>query len=123
LPAGATASFSPAQVSPGDGSATSTLKVQTAAAAVVTKSRSLGWTLATPALALMLLLPARRWRKKPVRKTLVALAILTSVVATALVLGCGGGFALGKGFTSYTLTITGTSGNDTHSTSVQLTVQ
>jgi len=124
LPTGATASFSPAQVTPGDSSATSTLTVQTAAATAVAQSRSLSWTLATPALALMLLLPAGRRRKKPVRKILVTLAILASVVATALVLGCGGGFASGKGFTSYTLTITGASGNgDTHSTSVQLTVQ
>jgi hypothetical protein len=30
---------------------------------------------------------------------------------------------LGKGSTTYTLTITGAGGNDTHSTSLQLTVQ
>ncbi len=123
LPTGAKASFSSAQVSPGNSSATSTLTVQTAAATSVTQSHGLGWTLASPALALLLLLPAGRRRKKPARKFLVIVAILTSVLATALIAGCGGGFALGKGSTTYTLTITGASGNDTHSTSVQLTVQ
>ena len=123
LPTGATASFSPPQVSPGDGSATSTLTVQTAAATTVAQSRRLGWTLATPALALMLLLPAGRRRRQRVRKLLVTLAILTAVTATALTMACGGGFGLGKQSTSYTLTISGASGNDTHSTTVQLTVQ
>jgi hypothetical protein len=37
--------------------------------------------------------------------------------------GCGGGFSFVKPSQTYTLTITGTSGNDTHSTTVQLTVQ
>jgi len=123
LPSGATASFSPANVSPGDGSATSTLTVQTAAATAMAKARILGWTLATPALGLILLLPVGRQRKQRVRKLLITLAILTSVVSAALMMGCGGGFALGKQSTSYTLTITGTSGNDTHATTVQLTVQ
>jgi hypothetical protein len=38
-------------------------------------------------------------------------------------MGCGAGFALVQPSQTYTITITGSSGTDTHSTTVQLTVQ
>ena len=78
----------------------------------VTQSHGFGWTLASPGARAPA--PASGWRrrKKPARKFLVIVAILTSVLATALIAGCGGGFALGKGSATYTLTITGASGND-----------
>jgi hypothetical protein len=44
----------------------------------------------------------------------------------ALMTGCGGGFALPVAHpssTTYTITVTGTSGSDTHSTTVSLIVQ
>jgi hypothetical protein len=48
--------------------------------------------------------------------------MLALVGIVGSMVGCGGGFALTQS-KSYTLTITGTSGTDTHSTTVQLTVQ
>ena len=48
---------------------------------------------------------------------------LASLAGAASLMGCGGGFGLVSETQSYTLTITGTSGTDTHSTTVQLTVQ
>jgi predicted RND superfamily exporter protein len=81
------------------------------------------WPVATPTLALLLLLPFRRWRKAVRGKLFLLVAGLASLATAAALTGCGGGFALPQTSQSYTLTITGTSGSDTHSTTVQLTVQ
>jgi hypothetical protein len=43
-------------------------------------------------------------------------------IVTAMV-GCGGGFAMPQQSHTYTLTVTGTSGTTTHSTTVLLTVK
>jgi len=48
---------------------------------------------------------------------------LASLAGAVSLMGCGGGFGLVPSTQTYTLTITGTSGADTHSTTVQLTVQ
>jgi hypothetical protein len=122
LPTGATGSFSPAQVNPGDGPATSTLTVQTASSQLA-RSRTGIWPIATPALALLLLLPFRRWRRFWRGKFLVLLLGLASLAAATTLMGCGGGFGFSQPSQTYTLTVTGTSGSDTHSTTVQLTVQ
>jgi NHL repeat len=121
LPAGATAAFSPTSITPGTGSGISTLTVQTQNNQLA-QSRSNVWPLATPALALLILLPFRRWRRVWAGKLLLLIAGLASLGAAAALTGCGGGFALNVSQT-YTLTVTGTSGTDTHSTTVQLTVQ
>jgi hypothetical protein len=129
LPPGATANFSPnpvllgatpslakaaAGVAP---NGNSILTVQTAgtqtAAACLQR-----WLLITPALGLVLL-PFGRLRRQYLYRLLLMLA-LVGIVGSMV--GCGGGFALTQS-KSYTLTITGTSGTDTHSTTVQLTVQ
>ena len=80
------------------------------------------WPLATPALALLILVPFRRWRKVWSGRLMLLLAGLASLGAAAALTGCGGGFTLNVS-QNYTLTITGTSGSETHSTTVQLTVQ
>jgi ABC-type glycerol-3-phosphate transport system substrate-binding protein len=56
-------------------------------------------------------------------KLFLLLVGIASLATAAALTGCGGGFALPQTSQSYTLTITGTSGSDTHSTTVQLTVQ
>lgn len=115
LPAGATATFNPASVSPGNSSATSQLTIQTSASAASAGFRS-------PWLALLLMLPLwslfryrRRWT------TLVAL-LLVSLGAATVLAGCGGGFGLKTGST-YNITVTGTSGAIQQTTTVQLKVQ
>jgi hypothetical protein len=121
LPSGATASFSPSVVTPGAGGATSMLTVQTGASAAVARSRTRGWLLAMPMLGVVLLVPSRR--RQWVSRTLMVLVCLISLGIVAAMTGCGGGFALPKNSPSYTLTITGSSGSTSHSTTVQLTVK
>jgi hypothetical protein len=120
LPTGATGTFSPAMVTPDSESGSSTLTVTTAAVASLVRPNL--WPMATPVLALLFVLPFRRWRKAWKGNLLLLVAALASLAGTASLMGCGAGFGL-KTSQTYTLTITGTSGTDTHSTTVQLTVQ
>jgi hypothetical protein len=78
--------------------------------------------MATPVLAVLFMLPFRRWRKVWKGRLLLLVAGLASLACAASLTGCGGGFGFIQSQT-YTLTITGTSGTETHSTTVQLTVQ
>jgi sugar lactone lactonase YvrE len=120
LPAGATGSFSPSSITPGSESATSTLTVQTGTGTQQT-ARNSAWPLAAPVLAAvgLFFVPGKRRRRWI---TLGALLLASLGTLTALS-GCGGGFSFVQPSQTYTLTITGASGDDTHSTTVQLTVQ
>jgi Bacterial Ig-like domain (group 3)/FG-GAP-like repeat/Chitobiase/beta-hexosaminidase C-terminal domain/NHL repeat len=120
LPAGATASFNPTTITPDSESGTSTLTVTTANSAALARPNL--WPVGAPALALLFMLPFRRWRRAWKGKVLLLVAALASLAGAASLMGCGGGFGLNVS-ESYTLTITGTSGTDTHSTTVQLTVK
>ena len=120
LPPGATGTFNPTTITPGSGNGTSTLTVTTAATAGMVRPNL--WPMATPALALLFMIPFRRWRKAWKSKLLLFVAALLSLAGAASLMGCGGGFGL-KTSQAYTLTITGASGTDTHSTTVQLTVE
>jgi len=84
------------------------------------------WPFTTPVFAgLLLLIPGKRFRAK--RKgwgVFTGLACLAALFGIAMATtGCGGGFALPSSAKTYTITVTGTSGPDTHSTTVTLTVQ
>jgi len=120
LPTGATGTFSPASVTPGSESGGSTLTVQTAAPTQQT-ARNSAWPLAAPVLAAvgLFFVPGKR-RRRWISLGILLLASLGTLTALS---GCGGGFSFTQASQSYTLTITGTSGNDTHSTTVQLTVE
>jgi hypothetical protein len=123
-PPGSTVTFSPPQVDPVEGPATSTLTIQTPAGLLVeSKPAPSFWPATVPTLALLVLLPFRRWRRVLKGRLLMLLLGLASLGTAAALTGCGGGFALPLTSQSYTLTVTGTAGSDTHSTTVQLTVQ
>jgi len=79
------------------------------------------WPLAAPALAIigLLFLPGNRRR----RWITLALLLFASLGAFTALTACGGGFALTQPAQTYTITVTGTSGSDVQSTTVQLTVQ
>ena len=53
----------------------------------------------------------------------MALLLIASLGAFTALTACGGGFALSPPAQNYTITVTGTSGADVQTTTVQLTVQ
>jgi hypothetical protein len=124
LPTGATATFNPASITPGSSSGSSQLSIQTAAATTTAAvgGRGSGWPIAATVLPLFgLLLATRKARKHWMT---LCILLLASFGAATVLSGCGGGFALpGSGTKSYTITVTGTSGETQQSTTVQLKVQ
>jgi hypothetical protein len=122
LPGGATASFSPASVTPGSGTADSVLTIQTGATTAAQHGLKSLWPLGPPALALLFFAAPRRLRRQWSRRTQIVLVALAAVGAAAAVTGCGGGFALPRISVTSTITITATNGSDVHTTTVQLTV-
>jgi hypothetical protein len=120
-PTGATASFSTNRVTPGSVGACSRLTIQTAAPITTADARGSGWKLAAPALALigLFFVPGKRRR----RWITLGVLLIASLSAITALTGCGGGFAIAKSSQTYTITVTGTSGAEVQTTTVQLTVQ
>ena len=121
LPTGAVATFTPASVTPGSSSANSTLSVQTASTTTTAATRGSRWPLATSALAVigLCLVPGKRRR----RWITLAVLLIASLGAFTALTACGGGFGYTAPSQSYTITVTGTSGTDAQTTTVQLIVQ
>jgi trimeric autotransporter adhesin len=119
LPAGATGTFSNPSLTPGSSGGTSTLTVQTGTNTQT--ARNSAWPLAAPVLAAvgLFFVPGKR-RRRWIALGALLLASLGTLTALS---GCGGGFKFIPPPQTYTLSITGTSGDDTHSTTVQLTVE
>jgi hypothetical protein len=81
------------------------------------------WPLAAPALGLIGLFFVSGKRRRWITFGVLLFASLTAITALS---GCGGGFGLGNVIpppSSYTVTVTGTSGENVQTTTVQLTVQ
>lgn len=123
LPAGTTATFSPASVTPGATSVTSVLTVNVPSSAAKEQPASpYGRTLA-PIMALLLLLPLRKVRKTAGKLWLVL--ILAGSLGAAISLSACASPASNtiNHQTPYVLTVTGTSGANTQTTQVILTVE
>jgi hypothetical protein len=121
LPTGATALFSPAAITPGSSSASSTLTIQTASTTAM--NRNATWPLAAGTLPLLgLLFTTRKLRQRWLALVVVLFASLGVMTALS---GCGGGFGLTASSTAqtYIITVTGTSGAAQQTTTVHLTVQ
>ncbi len=125
LPPGATYSFSPPVVTPGAGPIGSTLTVQTASSSAAlgqALSSNLGGTIV--ALLLLPLGASRRLRKAAKRMPLSVLALaLLFLGALGGLTGCGAGGLFGKAPQTYLITVTGTSGSLSRSTTVTLILQ
>ncbi len=129
LPAGATAAFSPASVTPGSNGASSTLTVATStvSAALDPKPPSSGFTSKAGLVSAAFLFFGcwgLRKRRRAIRFVAILLMLTAGGLSTTLMSGCGGGFALPTQSTAktYTITVTGTAGSVQHSTTVTLTV-
>jgi hypothetical protein len=122
LPAGATATFTPASVTPGGESEGSVLTIQTASLVAQAHAYS-GWRW-MPGVTLAFCIPLLWWRRRDrVWRLGSGLLCLLLSVGAAMLTGCGGGYYSQAPTRTYTITVTGTSGSTQHSTTVTLTVQ
>jgi hypothetical protein len=130
LPAGATAVFSPVSVPAGSGITTVTLTIQVPRASADSEwagGNGVAGRLTSLSLALLLLPLAGRLRRgsKRIRRWIsVLLLAAAGMAAMAGLSGCGAvGGSLGQTAQTYTVTVTGTSGALSHSTTIALTVE
>jgi sugar lactone lactonase YvrE len=123
LPAGITASFSPASLAAGSGTSSVTLTV-TASATARLNPRTVPDSRWRPVIFLSLLLPLfspRRSRRLMRQLSHPAKLLLALLLACSLT-GCGGGY-FGHAVQNYSVTITAVSGSFSHTTIVNLTLQ
>jgi hypothetical protein len=121
LPANATAEFTPAVVAANSGTTNVVLRVTTPTlAAAETKRNPLGDGSVPLALGLVLLPFASRLRKARQRWIPMVLLAIAGAALALGVTGCGGITYTPKNFT---MTVTATSGNLSHSSAVKLTVE
>ena len=114
----AIATFNPGSITPGGSSANSTLSIQTASTTAAVAGHGSTWPFATSAFALIgLCLVPGKHRRRWITLALLLFASLGAFTA------CGGGFGYTPPPQSYSITVTGTSGTEVQTTTVQLTVE
>ncbi len=120
---GATITFSPASVSSSGASGTSVMTVQTTTAMALLRRQGEGsGGLLVVALAPLLLLRRRMLRHSLAGSRVATVALFALLgLAGASLTGCGGGFVLPSH--TYAITVTGASATNTHTATVNLTVQ
>ena len=126
MPAGATYTFAPATVTPGSAAASTVLTVNTAAStAVLHRNEAMPWSLGGITVATLLLPWAgSRKRRQMWKRSGLPLLFAVLMLGIAGLTGCANGGLLGqKAQSQYTITVTGTSGSLTHSTTVMLIVR
>jgi hypothetical protein len=114
LPAGDTATFTPASVTPGSATASSTLSIQTGT--TIAGLRTFDGRSTQPLLALVGLLIVVTRKRRPLR--LLSVVVVASLVALTSLTGCGSS----PRTASYTITVTATSGSQVQTANVTLTV-
>ncbi len=117
LPPGSSYTFAPTTLTPGSAGATSTFSVSVPQQSASRRRSKTPFALAILLLPFVLL---KRTRGRPPRLLLWLLFGLTSLGAIS---GCGSGGYFNLSQQTYTITVTGTSGTVTHSSTVTLTVQ
>jgi hypothetical protein len=125
LPPGLTAVFSPSTIAVGSAATTTTMTLSASNQALLHK-RSLPFGLPeSTSLAMLLLVFAKRARSAASRlqgasRLLIALLAFAALAALS---GCGGGGFFAHATKTYTVNVTAISGPNTHTTSVNVTVQ
>jgi hypothetical protein len=123
LPPGSTATFTPPSLTPGNSAGSSNLVITTIPRHAQLDRRS-PWMPSTITVAL--LLPLLLWRRRrQLRSMRVHVLLFAALLGGAMLSlsGCGGGLELPSTSTTYTISVTGTSGATSHTTTVTLTVQ
>ena len=121
LPSGSTATFTPPSFAPGSSPTSSSLVITTIPQQARLEHRA-PWL--PPAVTVALLVPLLWWRRrKPFHPMRLSILLLAAILGGAIVTlsGCTGGLQLPSN--TYTLSVSGTSGNISHTTTVTLTVQ
>jgi hypothetical protein len=126
LPAGATATFSPATIAANGGAQTVTMTIQTATATTQNAKPTLPHRVASLVLALLLLplLGTKKMRRqgRRINRWLCLLFLLCGLAASAALSGCGGSY-FSQAPKDYTITVTATAGSLQHNFNVTLNVQ
>ncbi len=123
-PAGSTITITPRTIAAGAGATDVTVAVQVvAASAAVRSSNSWAVGLAFPLLGLLVLPFGIECRRLLRKRVLFAALLLILLASAGAILACGNSSRPASQPTDYTLTVTATSGNITHSTALTLTMQ
>ena len=118
LPQGATFTFAPSTITPGNSGATSTFTVS-----VPKQSAALGRETRVPLVLALVLLPFAALKRTRVKLHRFFVWLVVSFALIGSAIGCGGGGYFNLPQQAYVITVTGTSGSLVHSTTANLTVQ